>query len=359
MNKQTTALIIAATVTLAAAMTTTAHADHDTGIYIQTGKGNFTYESDAAYDTVWDCRSIDVKGTVTQKVIDGLQRIDGVEYEQEEGLESIKPYFYTRTGELARVKIPPVGSTTIIVSSILDEIPKTEWINGAQMYTQTQACSNNKIDYNSIAEYTSDQKKINKWIEAGGEITSQQENLECLCKYWDTNTVKHEYAYTITDMPKDREIPPDYNSIVRAGVEAGLNSWAKINDIKFTYTDSRLEADIMIQQQIGAAYSNTYGNAEVGCIHENAQCTIQLFTDINTGNEQTLINKRMIEWVIAHEFGHLIGLPHHIDEGHIMSTIHATYVYSAPHAVRLRALLPTDECTNWLYLIDIRVWRLY
>ena len=33
-----------------------------------------------------------------------------------------------------------------------------------------------------------------------------------------------------------------------------------------------------------------------------------------------------------------------------------TYVYRAPHAVRLCALLPTDGCTNWLYLIDMRVW---
>ena len=29
-----------------------------------------------------------------------------------------------------------------------------------------------------------------------------------------------------------------------------------------------------------------------------------------------------------------------------------TYVCRAPHAVRLRALLPTVECANWLYLID-------
>lgn len=56
---------------------------------------------------------------------------------------------------------------------------------------------------------------------------------------------------------------------------------------------------------------------------EYDQCTIQLFTDANVDNKQTLVNSKSIEHTIAHEFGHLIGLPHHIDEGHIMNTVHA------------------------------------
>ena len=39
--------------------------------------------------------------------------------------------------------------------------------------------------------------------------------------------------------------------------------------------------------------------------------------------------------------------------------LYHTYVYSAPHAVRLRALLPTAEYPNRLYLIDVLAWRLY
>ena len=167
---------------------------------------------------------------------------------------------------------------------------------------------------------------------------------ECLCGHWYHNTVKDVYKYTIIDLPRDREIPPDYNDMVKAGVSAGLNSWAKINDMTFTYTDSRLEADILIQQQIGNG--RTYGNAEAGCLFDNQQCTIQLFTDFNKYNEQTLLNKHSIAWTIAHEFGHLIGLPHHIDPDHIMNTIHSdntrTY-YEARNINVVKASEPTYE----------------
>ena len=173
-------------------------------------------------------------------------------------------------------------------------------------------CKNNKIDYNTISYYEHDQEDINKWIEAGGEITSQQENLECLCEYWNTNTIKHEYTYTITDLPPDRETPENYQGIVAAGVKAGFDRWGDINDITFTYTDSKIKADITIQQQVGNGRGE-YGNAKVGCLFESTQCTIQLFTawDKPFSNTENLLNKHAIEYVTAHEFGHLIGLPHH------------------------------------------------
>ena len=148
---------------------------------------------------------------------------------------------------------------------------------------------------------------------------------ECLCGYWYANTLKNEYKYTILDLPKDRETPPNYEQIVEAGVKAGLDRWGDINNITITHTDSRLEANIVIQQQIGDG-SRTYGNAEVGCLFGNNQCTIQLFTDLDIRDKQTLVNTHSIEWTVAHEFGHLMGLPHHIEPDHIMNTIHHSNV---------------------------------
>lgn len=120
------------------------------------------------------------------------------------------------------------------------------------------------------------------------------------------------------------EIPPNYGQTVAVGVKAGLDRWGDINNIDFKQTNSRINADIIIQQQIGDG--RIYGNAEVACLFDAQQCTIQLFTDLNVRNEQTLVNARSIEWTIAHEFGHLIGLPHHIEPDHIMNTIHDTDV---------------------------------
>ncbi len=116
--------------------------------------------------------------------------------------------------------------------------------------------------------------------------------------------------------------PPE--NVVKLGVQDGLNQWSKINDIKFTYTKNKLDADIIVQQQIGDATS--FGNAISGCLFEQQQCTIQLFSDVNVENKQTLVNRKSIEFTIAHEFGHLIGLPHHIDPGHVMRTTHADNV---------------------------------
>ena len=181
--------------------------------------------------------------------------------------------------------------------------------------------------------------------------TEHQKHHEKICGYWYSNVVKDEYTYTILDLPRDREIPPDYNGIVKAGVEAGLNSWAKINNMTFAYTDNRLEADIIIQQQIYTQSSIfdtgvAYGNAEIGCLFDNKQCTIQLFTDLNVHNQQTLTNKHSIAWTTAHEFGHLIGLPHHIDPDHIMNTVHSDNVrtyYEARNINVVKAPEPTYE----------------
>lgn len=172
----------------------------------------------------------------------------------------------------------------------------------------------------------------------------RQGHHEQVCGYWYSNVVKDEYTYTIVDLPRDREIPSDYEGVVRAGVAAGLNAWAKINDMNFTYTDSRLHADIIIQQQIGNG--RMYGNAEIGCLFDNEQCTMQLFTDINVRDQQTLVNRHSIAWTVAHEFGHMIGLPHHIDPDHIMNTVHSNDVrtyYEARNINVVQAPEPTYE----------------
>lgn len=181
--------IIATVMVTAIALTTVITAYADDNIYIKTGKGNFVYNSDQVKEA--QCSSFDVKGV--------------------------------RYGEVH----------TIVNNFYPADQPKHEWINGVSMKSHTSTCENNKIDY-SDTKWDFDVEKIIDYLKAGGEITSHQENLECLCEYWNANTVKDEYTYIITDMPNNRETPANYQNIVKAGVKAGLDQWGDINNIRFT-----------------------------------------------------------------------------------------------------------------------------
>ena len=141
-----------------------------------------------------------------------------------------------------------------------------------------------------------------------------------------------------------------------AGIRDGLEQWSAVNDIKFTYTDSRLDANIIVQQQTGNG--NAFGNAVVGCLFYNNQCTIQLFTHLDVPNHdenlEVLVNRQSTEFTIAHEFGHLIGLPHHIDPDHVMNTVHANNVrtYYESRGVNVPSMIE-PEITEQILL---RVW---
>ena len=147
---------------------------------------------------------------------------------------------------------------------------------------------------------------------------------ECLCGYWYANQLQDEYTYTVTDLPDRRHVTDSYKREVLGAIQAGLDMWGDINDIEFTYTNSLLRADILIQQEIhreqwGDRY--TLANGDLGCLVGNEQCTIQLFTDLNLKGEQTLIEPDQITETIAHELGHNFGLPHNIDHDGVLSSL--------------------------------------
>lgn len=209
------------------------------------------------------------------------------------------------------------GSLTYVQACGIPDIslswhkPESLYINNILMIDQRKGDCGNKLEEENYFET----------IGNNLEKTEEQHKKyhECMCGYMYENTVNGTYTYTIVDLPRDRELPPDYKDIVVAGVQAGFDVWGNINDIDFEYTTSRLDADIIIQQQIGDA--TAFGNTDIGCLFDHAQCTIQLFSDLNVHDQQTLVNAKSIQWTIAHEFGHLIGLPHHIEPDHVMNTV--------------------------------------
>ncbi len=104
------------------------------------------------------------------------------------------------------------------------------------------------------------------------------------------------------------------------------------------------------------AFHYALGNAVVGCLFDNNQCTIQLFPYLYFSERdlEVLVNRQSVEFTIAHEFGHLIGLPHHIDPEHVMNTVHANNVRTYYEAQNIN--VPSMTEPEILDQILLRVW---
>lgn len=307
---------------------TTAHADHvDNNIWIETADGVFTTENE----------SIEREYRGSYIAIDNINNIfiDKNEYKDnywEYDDEYRIGYEYTLKGELCAYE--------------LDE-PQTTWLNNVVMFESERGCGD-RIEERKYLE-------ANQASEIGMTLDKYH---ECVCGYWYNNVVKDEYTYTILDLPKDViDLPSDYKENIDAGIRDGLEQWSAINDIKFTYTDSRLKANIIIQQQAGNG--NALGNAVVGCLFDNNQCTIQLFPYLYFSEDdlEVLMNRQSVEFTIAHEFGHLIGLPHHIDPEHVMNTVHANNVRTYYEAQNIN--VPSMTEPEVLDQILLRIWDGY
>ena len=283
MNKQTTTLTIATALAIATMATTAAQADHvDNYIQIETAEGLYTPGSTSVLKAL---------NTITNKdkCKELFFKIDSTE-EHEFTIELTKQVFDTST------------------HNIINNNPVIEYHNH---------CYNN-----------SNNQHIRQFA-GRHDITPSDELIEfhhqCICDPHYANTIKDEYTFTITDLPNWRFVSQSYKEEVKDAIQAGLDSWGSINDIDFTYTTSKLKANIIIQQTIPESQRGDryiIANAEFSCLHGNNQCTIQLFTDLNLREEQTLLDTDTIKETIEHEFGHLIGLPHTLDPNTVMSTPH-------------------------------------
>ena len=309
---------------------TNAYADHvDNNIWIETADGIFVTANESTEEE-YSGTYIDVN-TINNIFINKDEYRDRyTSYDDEYRIG----YEYTFKGEVCAYDI--------------DE-PKTARLNNVVMFEKERGCGSR------IAESEYLQSNL-----ASGISMTLEKYHECACGYWYNNIVKDEYTYTILDLPKDAiELPPNYKENVAAGIKDGLEQWGDINDIDFTYTDNRLNANIIIQQQ---SHSTVLGNAITGCLFNNNQCTIQLFTHLfsNDDDIEALVNRQSIEFTVAHEFGHLIGLPHHIDPEHVMNTIHGNNVrtYYEVGGITVPTMIePTTEERILLRIIEGKVYK--
>ena len=274
MNKTTITVAVATAMVAAMAAVTTAYGDHvDNHIWLETADGRFIPYSD---------KSIEQQRNILNEN-HACYALDNVSVEQ------ITDHFKLITEEIGE-----------------DSEDKFEIINNVYTTKSFGGCGN-------VAD------EINTANTLGIPFKYYH---ECLCAYWYSATIKDEYTYTVTDLPDRRDLPTNYEQQVKTAIQAGLDLWGDVNDIEFRYIDSRLQADIVIQQDIplpqrGDSY--TLANGDLDCLIDDRQCTIQLFTDLNLDGKQTLQDPDDIIEIIAHEVGHNFGLPHNIEHDNIMA----------------------------------------
>lgn len=282
-NTQTTtlAMTVMAAVLTVTLTTTAAHGDHvDNNIWIETAEGNFTTITKATAEFFGD--------NTSNKTICEIRS------------ELLSPTEQTLTLTLINAQISKELNTKI---------------NDVSVTKHVSQCDNNSD--NSYIRIFTDVLDIT--------LTEEYKAFhhECICGIYYVNIVKDKYTFTVTDLPDRRTLPHGYEMEVRDAIQAGLDMWGDINDIDYTYTDNRLKADIVIQQDIPAPQRDDayiVANGDLGCAISGRQCTIQLFTDLNRNGFQTLQTFEEIRDVIAHEHGHNLGLPHSVEKESIMAT---------------------------------------
>lgn len=155
-------------------------------------------------------------------------------------------------------------------------------------------------------------------------------NLDCddsvyCTETWDLSQVDLDrtYTYAITGATFYDRVYPGYGDIVDEAVTSGLNHWKDVNpDMSFQHVNNPADVDfVVVMGGTGdGPRTDTFGSVnDIGCLVEHdTDCTIQLFVENAYGTSIELFGHSMIEYVTAHEFGHLLGMPHHGSSLHLM-----------------------------------------
>ena len=155
------------------------------------------------------------------------------------------------------------------------------------------------------------------------------ENTDYCSANWDlANPKKFDgvYEYVVINPTAYDRFRPEYGRVMQDAIASGLQAWADNNpDISFVQVDHANNADFSVfMGGTGESYTyktDVFGSvSEAGCLLDlDDGCAMTLFVE-NRGSDGSvqLFDPKMIEFVTAHETGHLFGFPHHASALHVM-----------------------------------------
>ena len=155
------------------------------------------------------------------------------------------------------------------------------------------------------------------------------ENTDYCSTSWDlANPKKFDgvYEYAVINPTAYDRFRPEYGRVMQDAIASGLQAWADNNpSISFVQVDRADNADFSVfMGGTGESYTHktdVFGSvSEIGCLLDlDDGCAMTLFVE-NRGSDGSvqLFDPKMIEFVTAHEAGHLFGFPHHASALHVM-----------------------------------------
>ena len=168
---------------------------------------------------------------------------------------------------------------------------------------------------------------FNQYTNIDAPCFSSESEIICEGQFWTGNPLG--FQYIIYDADYYDKFQPNYSTLMLESIEAGLEAWAEAQTIKneqpltFELVNDTEVADFYIF--MGGTGENNWYNLDIlgevdniGCLAQGNHadsCTITLYLEDEEGE---LFNADMIKFVMAHEFGHLLGFPHHSSVFHVM-----------------------------------------
>lgn len=133
------------------------------------------------------------------------------------------------------------------------------------------------------------------------------------------------YGYSIDALRKKTETPDR----MTAGIEAGFAAWTESNPhMQFKFSEDDPDIWVNMFKSLG---SNTAGYACMDCLGMEPSITLGIY-GIGCGGLPGAYSATQVRNTVAHEIGHILGLPHVSTESHLMFIGHGhnTHLYDFP-----------------------------
>lgn len=112
-------------------------------------------------------------------------------------------------------------------------------------------------------------------------------------------------------------VAAQYTKTVMLAVRDGFEVWSTPNPyLTFEMITDRAVADILVEL---VNYDGELGYGDYDCLSVQCRIGVVIVGPTYAGdNSHKLVGYEQIMWIVAHEFGHILGLGHHVSPDHLM-----------------------------------------